>query len=94
MQNTAISILKATFNNLAWYLLQKVVVYHLKKTVHTRMLFPGERKAAMQVWMEQLPAFPQKAVKSEEHTALSSPISSLPSKLQENVTIHLMEQQT
>lgn len=46
---------------------------------------------------EQFPSFPQKAAKSEEQPqacgTLSNPISYFPSKLQENVTVHLMEQQ-
>lgn len=45
---------------------------------------------------EQFPSFPQKAAKSEEpqtHGTLSNPISYSPSKLQGNITVHLMEQQ-
>lgn len=46
---------------------------------------------------EQFPSFPQKAAKTEEqpqaHDTLSNPISYFSSKLQGNITVHLMEQQ-
>ena len=61
------------------------------------VFFPRERKMAGQGGDEQFPSFPQKTAKSEEepqaHGALSNPILYFPSKLQGNITVHLMEQQ-
>lgn len=63
----------------------------------TSVFFPKERKMSGQGGDEQFPSFPQKAAKSEEqpqaHGTLSNLISYSPSKLQGNITVHLMEQQ-